>query len=277
MRVLITGGCGTCGTALVALKHDCVFLDRVERAPELAGREFLQGDVRDAGLLAHALQGCEAVVHLVLARPQDDESWETVLVSNAELLACVLRAAAQHGVGRVVYASSNHAVGMYEKDGAPGIYRPGHKVIVDHRLPVRPDSLYGVSKAFGETLGRFYAENGGPRFYAIRIGSMFAAGSDHPYAAAEHGVTEGRWQRGSAAYERRVERTKGTWLSRRDFAHLVDCCLRYDGPRFDIFFGVSNNTRRWMDIDHAKTSLGYRPADDGELWTAPERRAETTT
>jgi len=274
MRVLITGGCGTCGTALVGLPHDSVFLDRVPRVADLSGREFIPGDINDTPRLAEAMRGCDAVVHLAIALPDGEKSWDDLLFTNTELLHHVLSAAVRYKVGRVVYASSNHVVGMYEIENAPEIYEIGQGLVVDRDTPVRPDSLYAVGKAFGETLGRFHAEHGGPRFYAIRIGSVFAAACDHPYAAAEDGVKHGRWERDSDAYKRCVERVKGSWLSRRDFAHLVDCCLRYDGPRFDIFCGVSNNARRWMDIEHAKRSLGYRPLDNGEQWTGPGQRLE---
>ncbi len=84
----------------------------------------------------------------------------------------VYEAARLAGVERVVFASSNHAVGMFELDGAPGIYEVDDERRVDHTAEIRPDSLYGVSKAYGEALGRMYVERHGLRVFCLRIGAV---------------------------------------------------------------------------------------------------------
>jgi len=274
MKILITGACGRCGTALAALAHEKVFFDCLEPAPELSGEHFVQGNLSDPEALAAAMRGCDAVVHGA-ASSSPDSAWEQVLHNNIEGMANVMNAAHAVGADPVVFASSNHVVGMYELENAPGIYELGHGIVVDRHAPVRPDSHYGVSKAIGEDIGHFYAENGGPRCCVIRIGAVRTARDDHPYAYAEEGVRKGLWQRGSEAYQLKEKRLKALWQSRRDFVQMVNLCLQYEGPAFDIFYGVSDNPRRWLDIEHARAALGYEPRDNAELWTAPPEMAGT--
>ena len=269
MTVFITGISGTCGSALAASIGEIVGFDR--RPPECAlnpGQRFVQGDLSDIRTLNQAINGCSAIIHLA-ADGSPSAGWPSVLVNNIEGTRNLLTAARNCAVERVVFASSNHAVGMYEIESAPGIYGLEKKKRIGKDDPVRPDSLYGLSKAFGENLGRYFAETGGPKFYALRIGAVLDADNDHPFAYAENGVQEGRWARGSEAYRKQELRLKAIWQSRRDFVQMVTKCLGYDGPCFDIFYGASDNPRCWFDLDHAKTALGYHPADNSETWAKP--------
>ncbi len=265
MRVLITGGCGICGTALAGLPHDLVFVDRQPAVAALAGCEFVQGDVTDAQFMRQVLQGADALIHLAAASQVDDTD-EAVSRDNIEGVRIAFEAAKHAGVQRIIFGSSNHAVGMYELDHAPQIYEPGHHIVIDKDVPPRPDSFYGASKVIGEALGRYLAESGGSRFYAIRIGSVRAEGEDHPFAYAERGVRQGRWSRDSGDYIIQEKRLKSIWQSRRDFCQMIERCLSYDGPAFDVFYGVSDNDRRWMDIEYARKALGYEPQDNAEGW-----------
>jgi hypothetical protein len=108
--------------------------------------------------------------------------------------------------------------------------------------------------------------------YALRIGSVRYPAYDHPYGDAETGVEDGRWERGSSEYQREVKRMKATWLSRRDAADLVECCLQDDAVTFSIFYGVSANDRRWFDINRPRRLVGYEPRDNGERWDEPPAR-----
>jgi UDP-glucose 4-epimerase len=279
MRVLLTGAHGTVGTALteqLGTRYEFSLFDRraVDHETEWAGdgshphadRDAVVGDVTDAGRVAAAADGHEAIVHLA-GYPRTDGSWEEVLSHNIVGTRNVLDAAVDADVDSVVFASSNHVVGMYEQANAPDIY-DGTDLVVDHTVPVRPDSPYGSSKAAGEVFAREYVETQGLDVAAIRIGSVRAPAYDHPYGDAERGVDDGRWERGSDSYREQVARMKATWQSRRDCAALFDCCLRRS-ENFDVFYGVSDNERRWFDIDHAREVVGYDPQDDGERWTAP--------
>jgi nucleoside-diphosphate-sugar epimerase len=280
MDVLITGAAGTVGTAITnhlsGDDHDYEFtlLDVVEAD---GPGETVVADVRDSDAIRPAFEGQDAVVHLALMREgaegftsnDRDLGWSADLQSNLEGINNVYEAAVDAGVDSLVFASSNHAVGMVEVRNAPAVYRD-EGVVAGHDEPHRPDSRYGLSKSYGEDLGRLAAEAHGVRFYGLRIGAVRDPEHDHPYGDAERGVEAGRWERGSDAYEEQVARMKGLWQSRRDLAHLVDCCLRDDTVEWDHFYGVSANARRWLDdLEHARETVGYDPRDDGEEWDGP--------
>jgi len=209
------------------------------------------------------------VVHLA-ANPAVSAPWDSVLEDNIVGTYNVLEATRDAAVESVVFASSNHVVGMYEEEYAPELYTGDVDLHLDHRSPVRPDSLYGTSKVFGEALCRYYVEDDGPpeQCHALRICSVRAPEYDHPYGDAEKGVDEGRWERGSPEYRQQVARLKATWQSRRDLAQLVDCSLRTTDPGYDVFYGVSDNDNRWFDIEHARAALGYRPVDSADEWNS---------
>lgn len=265
-KLLITGAFGKVGTALLSLPYEMVLLDRAVPSEYSGKPNVFGGELRNGELLARAIQGCTVVVHLA-ASASVESSWNELLHDNIIGTYYVLQAAREAGVHRVIFASSHHVVGMLESHNAPQIYEAGHEIVATKKTETCPDSLYGVSKVFGESLGRYMAENGGPRFYALRIGSVHAAHEDHPYAEAEAGVRNGMFERESALYELKVKRQKALWLSRRDLRQLVQKTISYDGPQFDVFYGVSDNATRWLDIDYARTQLNYQPEDGAEAWT----------
>jgi NAD+ dependent glucose-6-phosphate dehydrogenase len=277
MDVLVTGAYGQCGTAIIDHLDDeagdeFTYLNRSDRGPDhpYGGYETVLGDVSDFDSMRSAFEGQDAVVHLA-ALPNVGGPWPEILENNIIGAYNALEAAREADVETFVFGSTNHVVGMYEEEHAPELYSREYGLVVDHTDPVRPDSYYGTSKAFGEDLGRYYIENYEyPRqFYALRIGNVGFSEKDSPYASAENAVESGEIERGSEAYERRVARMKAMWHSRRDFAHQVECCLRDDDVSFDIFYGVSDNRRRWLDLEHARAVIGYDPRDDGEAWTEP--------
>jgi uronate dehydrogenase len=170
-----------------------------------------------------ALAGAQAVVHLAAIPDEDD--FERILEANLVATYNVFEAARRQGVRRIVFASSNHATGMYRCDERVG---PDD--------PPRPDTLYGVSKVFGEALGRLYADKHGLEVVCVRIGSF----KERPTQL----------------------RDLHMWLSHRDAIELFRCCLLAD-TRFSIVYGVSANERSWWDNPEA-ARLGYRPRDDAE-------------
>ncbi|XVH31205.1 NAD-dependent epimerase/dehydratase family protein [Haloferacaceae archaeon DSL9] len=274
MDVLITGAHGTVGTALTEHRSDDYELTLLDRRtpPDShphadADHSTVTVDVTDPDALASAVAGHDAVVHLA-GDPAVSASFDDVLHNNVAGTRHALEAARATGVETFVFASSNHVVGAYETERAPELYE-GDSLVVDHESPIRPDSDYGSSKAAGEAWCRQYAENHGLACYALRIGSIRAPPYDHPYGDAERGVEAGTWSRGSEAYDEQVRRLKCTWQSRRDFAHMVDRCLRDTDVSYDVFYGVSDNENRWFDIDRARERIGYDPRDDGSEWAAP--------
>jgi len=254
MDVLVTGAYGQCGTAIIDHldgrdDYRFTYLNRSDRPADhpYGGYDTVVGDVTEFDAIRPAFDGQDAVVHL--AGITDEAPWSDVLEANVVGAYNVYEAACRAGVESVVFASTNHVVGGYEEEFAPEIYRPRSGVVIDHTDPVRPDSYYGVSNAFGEALGRFYVENreAPARCYALRIGNVSFEAED--YAESD--------------------RMKAIWQSRRDFAHQVDCCLQDRSVAFDVFYGVSDNDRRWFDIEHARARIGYTPRDNGETSEAP--------
>lgn len=270
MNVLVIGASGVVGRAILDEIGDrdaysFTALD-IEDHPDI---EIIRASVTDYNAIRPAFDGVDAVVHLAVYAPGFvDENWERIMAVNVGGTRNVLRAAKEAEVDSVVFASTNHVVGMYEREFSPDIYDPDFELTVDHTDPVRPDSTYGVSKLCNEHDGRFFVEtNEYPkRFYALRICSVRNPEYDHPYGDAEKGVDDGRWERGSKEYERQVARLKATWFSRRDLGRMIERMLDDESVTFDVFYGVSDNDGRWFDIDHARTVLDYDPEDNGAEW-----------
>ncbi|MFB6136939.1 MAG: NAD-dependent epimerase/dehydratase family protein [Halobacteriaceae archaeon] len=278
MDVLVTGTYGRCGTAIIDHlddhpDYDFTYLNRSDRDDNhpYGGYDTVVANVDDYDAIRPAFEGKDAVVHLA-AYPSVSSTWEDVHDPNVQGMQNALRAAREAEVESVVFGSTNHVMGQYEEEHAPELYEPGYDLVLDHTDPVRPDSMYGTSKAFGEDLGRCYVENEEfpTRFYALRICSVRWHENDSPYGDAERAVRDGEIERGSEAYERQVARMRAMWHSRRDFAHLVECCLRDDDVEFGIFSGVSDNRTRWYDLEHARSRIGYDPQDDGAAWDGPD-------
>jgi uronate dehydrogenase len=224
VSVLVTGASGSIGTALRDLLPAHGWMVRgLDREPA-GGVEA--GDVTSPADLDSAMPGVEAVVHLA-AQPTE-APWPVIREANIEGTYQVFEAARRHGVTRVVYASSVHAAGFTPV--TPDL--PAD-------TPARPDTLYGVSKVFGEALGRYYADRYAMRVACLRIGTF----APKPYD----------------------RRSLSTWLSPADCARLVDTCLRAPDLEYAIVWGVSDNTRRTWSLEPA-ARLGYRPRDDAEVY-----------
>ncbi|MDA1097795.1 MAG: NAD(P)-dependent oxidoreductase [Proteobacteria bacterium] len=226
--VLITGAAGGIGTRLRQLLKGVyprlLLSDRERPADLAANEEFIPAELADMAQMENLLQGVDGVIHLG-GRAMEDE-W--AVIHQANILGChnLFEAARLNGTRRVVFASSNHAIGFY----------PRHRrITVDEK--VRPDSRYGVSKAFGEALGAFYAEKFGLGVLAIRIGNV----DDYPVD----------------------ERRLSIWISPRDLVQLIRIGLEHPGLRHEIVWGASDNARGWWDNEPAYR-LGYRPDDHAE-------------
>ena len=229
-RVLITGAGGRIGHDLAERLRDryalrLMYHHQLPETPPVA--DWVQTDTSQIEPIVTALEGIEAVVHMA-ADPHTRAPWESVLQNNIIATYNVFEAARLAGVNRIVFASTNHVMGMYDRDRQWPIYAD---------QPVRPDSLYGVSKAFGENLGRFWYDQYGISVICLRIGWMLPEPKDDI----------SRWM----------------WLSPRDCAQIVSCALETD-LGFDIFYAISANSRRHWDITDSMEQLGYRPEDDAE-------------
>jgi uronate dehydrogenase len=228
--VLITGASGDVGTHLrreLAGRYDLRLSDLRPLKPA-KGEKFMQADISN---MAHALRitkGVDAIVHL--GGYSVEGPWESI--HSANIVGCynVFEAARRNGVKRILFATSNHAVGFYRRDHA-----------IDHRVYVKPDGRYGVSKVFGEALGSLYSDKYGMQVFNIRIGNVNPAPID--------------------------KRRLSIWISPRDIAQLVSIGIEHPDIRFEIVYGVSGNRRSWYDNSNA-FRLGYKPQDDSEAYAA---------
>jgi nucleoside-diphosphate-sugar epimerase len=243
--VVITGAAGLVGRILGERLASRYRLRLVDRVPVLDLPESVV-DLQDLSGLERAFAGADAIVHLAAASSVT-ASWQDVLGSNMVGTYHVLEAARRVGVPRVVFASSNHVVGMYER--GRDLATPHGSL--DHEAPPRPDSLYGVSKGFGELLGRFYSEEHGLRVVCLRLGTVLR--SDDPTDPAPPGFAA--W--GAGPWEPRI---RATWLSHRDCAELFRCALEAE-VRFAIAYGVSDVPGRFWDVEHARRVLGFVARD----------------
>ncbi len=248
LRVAVTGAEGIIGGVVRRYLADRYDLRLLTRARAAFASTIV--DLRDLDALTEALRGSDAVVHLAGASGVAD-AWADVLASNVVGAYHLFEAVRSAGVPRVVFASSNHVVGGYELEGAPAIYAGRPEMPVDERSMPRPDSLYGVSKGFGELLGRYHSDRFGLRVVCLRIGSVLA--SDDPRAPAPPSAPPEI----AAVWPARI---RATWLSHRDCAELIARALEAD-VRFAIAYGVSDNPGRFWDLESAHRTLGFAPHD----------------
>jgi uronate dehydrogenase len=173
-------------------------------------------------------KGVDAIVHL--GGYSVEGPWAGILRANIVGCYNVFEAARRNGVKRILFPTSNHAVGFYARSRT-----------IDHRVTPRPDSRYGVSKVFGEALGSLYADKYGMQVFCMRIGNVNARPID--------------------------KRRLSILLTPRDLAQLVIIGIEHPDIRFEIVYGISRNARAWYDNANA-FRLGYRPQDDAEQWAA---------
>ena len=229
--ILITGAAGQIGAML---RPRLASPDRTLRLLDIApltagpGEETVQASVTDLDAMTAACQGADAVIHL--GGLAGEEPWERILDININGGYVAFEAARRAGVGRVIYASSNHAVGFAPRASFP---------VPDYAFPA-PDTFYGVSKVAVEGLAAMYHHRHGMDAICVRI-----------LTCIERPVTA---------------RALSTWLSPDDAGRLFEACLTAPRPGYRVIFGVSANTRGgWVSLKEAR-SLGYEPRDDAEVY-----------
>jgi uronate dehydrogenase len=226
-RVLVTGAAGGIGRMIRPLLRGIYPRIRLSDIVDIdteAGEEFVKADLADLAAIERICAGVDGVIHLGASSVED--RWEPVLNNN--IIGCynLFEAARRQGVPRVVFATTNHVVGFYRRQRT-----------IDHTVMPRPDSRYGVSKAFGEALGRMYADKYGLRVLNIRIGNVAERPADR--------------------------RRLSIWISLRDLVQLMRIGLEHPDIHFEVVYGVSDNARAWYDNGNA-FRLGYAPADRAE-------------
>ncbi len=232
-KIVLTGAAGRLGSylrePLSKLCEELVSTDIKDQPGALyPGESYVQADLANLDDMSKVIEGAEMVVHM--GAFVDEGPFEDLLGPNFIGSYNVWEAASRHGVRRVVYGSSIHAVGMYPKNEFIGT-----------DVPHRPDTFYGLAKCFTEDLGRMYWEKRGIESVHMRILSCAQVNN---------------------------ARALGSWLSYDDLIRLVTRCIETPVTGFAIIYGVSNNDR--APVDNAKASfLGYRPQDNAEQF-APE-------
>ena len=231
-KVLITGAAGRIGSFLtrhLADRYDFVLSD-VRPPEDTRGFPFVEADIADLEAIRRLCQGADTVVHLA-ADPSTQASWESLLPRNVVGLYNVFEAAHEAGCRRVVFASSVNAVSGYPRE-----------MQVHTSMPVRPPNLYGATKAWGEAVACFYADQRGLSAICLRFGWVIPR--DSPLLKTHRGLLD-------------------IALTYEDLTRLVAASIDApDSLRFGVFHGVSNNRWKRLDIGDARALLGYAPEDD---------------
>ena len=239
-RLLLTGAAGGLGRELRwRLKPYCETL-RVSDIASLGdaepGEEHVATPLEDRAAVLSLLQDVDAVVHL--GGVSVETPFDPILQANIVGVFNLYEAARKHGVKRIVFASSNHVTGFNRQDE-----------VLTPDSPLRPDGLYGVSKAFGENLARFYFDRYDIETACLRIGSSFPEPKDR--------------------------RMLATWMSYDDLERLVVSCLTAPVVGFSVIYGMSDNRTQWWDNRRA-AHLGYVPQDSSEPFRAAVEARQPT-
>lgn len=224
-RLLITGAAGGLGRMmrekLAPLADTLRLSDIAEMAPAGPGEEVVPCDLSDGDAVMDLVKGCDGIVHFGGVSVED--RWDRIRAGNIDGVYNLYEAARAHGRPRIVFASSNHAVGFHPQDR--------HLHAHD---PVMPDGLYGVSKCFGEAMASMYHSKFGQETCLVRIGSCFPEPKDH--------------------------RMLATWFAPDDFVSLIETAFRVPRLGCPIVWGASDNDEAWWDNSAARY-LGWRPKD----------------
>lgn len=213
---------------------------------EVPGIKSTVANLDELDAIQPAFEGIDTVVHLAADRSPEG-SWESILQNNFVATYNVFEASKRSGVKRVIFASSNHAEGGFYLDppwkhineGNFHLLERDNYELVTERHMIRPDSYYGVAKAYGEALGSYYNDYHGVSSFHLRIGWVLETDDPtfSPYALS-------------------------LWLSHRDTAQIIDLCIGApESHKYDIFNATSENMWKIFDIQHAKDALGYKPED----------------
>jgi len=231
-RILMTGAAGGLGKVLrdrIKPWAEVVRLSDISDMGEARpGEELVRCDLSDKAAVMALMEGVDAVLHF--GGISTEAPFEDIMQANILGVANLYEAAHKHGVRRLMFASSNHAIGYYRTTD-----------MLDANMPTRPDSMYGVSKVFGEQMSRYYYDRFGIETVCIRIGSSFPQPAN--------------------------KRMMSTYLSYDDLTELLRCALFAPRVGHTIVYGMSDNTTVWWDNTSAR-HVGFRPQDSSERFRA---------
>ena len=239
-KLLITGASGVIGKILAPKLAELYDVYSVDQDLEPASGRVFKADLSEYDQIASvisAISDLRIILHLA-ADSHVDATWHSVLKNNIVATRNVFEAAKEKPVKRIVFASSNHVTGGYEGI-PPTLHLSANPRLITTLDPIRPDSDYGTSKAFGEAVARQYHELYGAESICLRIGTVLA--DNDP---------------------RKNKRFLTTWLSHNDLVQLVKKSICSENVKFGIYYGVSNNKGRFWDISNAEQELDFHPQDD---------------
>lgn len=231
--VLLTGASGNLGRVLapaLAERGWTLRLTDIQPFPDALprGASFLKADLNDGLALVRMAEGCGAILHF--GGTSVERPFEEVIGPNLRGLYHVYEAARREGA-RVVFASSNHSIGFHERP-------TGNQERLDFDCAFRPDGYYGLSKAYGELMGRMYWDKHGVENVNLRIGSCFPMPADN--------------------------RMLSTWLSYDDLARLAERCVMAERTGHAVIWACSDNPASFWGKDH-RDRIGWAPQDTAEV------------
>ena len=249
-KVLVTGASGLIGQLVITRLGDRYDFSGLSRRP-LEGIPYTQASITDADAVRAACVGMDMVLHLA-AETQDYDDWDKVVATTMGGTLNVFRAAQEAGVKRVVFASAGSTMLGYQFDPASTYAQladnklqrlPDDARMILHTDPPRPADFYSVGKLFGEHTGRLFSDKYGMSVLVIRVGAVLP--DDKPT----------------------IVRELPGYLSHRDLIDIIDKSLSAPmSLKYDIFHAVSNNARRWRDIDHSREVLDWEPRDSSDVF-----------
>ncbi|UTW00038.1 NAD(P)-dependent oxidoreductase [Marinomonas rhizomae] len=229
-RVLITGAAGHLGNVMRPRLNDWateIRLSDIAKVDDLKSNEhFVPCDLGDADAVISLVEGCDAIVHF--GGVSTENTFDNILNGNIKGAYNLYEAARKNGVKRIFFASSNHVVGFHDRE-----------TLLDAHCAMRPDSMYGLSKCFGELLAQYYYDKFGIESAVVRIGSCFPKPSNR--------------------------RMLSTWLSEGDLSDLIKKVYAADRLGCTVIYGVSDNPSTWWDNRHAKF-IGWTPKDSSAVF-----------
>jgi uronate dehydrogenase len=232
-KVALSGAAGQLGSVLrKALLERGVNLRSAAGShalePIVDGEDVMHGDLREPAVVDRLMEGVDVLIHM--AGTSVERPLPEIIENNLRGLVEVYEGARRHGVGRIIFASSNHAIGMHPVEDKLGL-----------DCEFRPDGFYGLSKVWGEALARLYWDKHGIESVCIRIGSCIEKPTEFRHLS--------------------------TWLGFEDLLHLVEQSINVPDLGYQVVWGVSNNTRSYWDNTGA-ARLGYQPRQNAETFAA---------
>ena len=227
-KVLVTGVSGHLGgmlfNSLSTIGYKNLIGTDLKKKNIKKNQKFILADLKNFKTTVRMTKDVYAIVHFGAIPIEDTQ--QNILQNNIIGTYNLFEAARINKVKRIVFASSNHAIGFHRR-----------KTKLNELSMQRPDSHYGLSKAFGENISRFYADKFNIRSMCIRIGSCLKEPEDRRHLS--------------------------TWISYGDLSHLVDIGIKHKLIHHEIVYGASKNRKSWWNNSRAY-KLGYKPRDSAD-------------